>query len=94
MDLNTLATTGVSVTHDGIERTYSGALLTFLVDNLASHSLGGFKESLSFSFRYCRTCLGNNDDVKSDFSSNSFEPRAKVTHEKHCQDHIFPQHKG
>ena len=46
-DLNTLATSGANVALDGIERTYRGALLTFLADNLGSNALGGFKESFS-----------------------------------------------
>ena len=69
-DLNTLATTGVNITLDGIERTYRGAILTFLKDNLGRRIL----KSFSFSFRYCRTCLGTNDEVKSSFNSNNFEP--------------------
>ena len=34
-----------------------GGLFTFLADNLAAHLIGGFKESMSFSLRICRTCM-------------------------------------
>ena len=29
----------------------------FLADNLAAHAVGGFKESVSFALRICRTCM-------------------------------------
>lgn len=53
-DLNLLCTEGVTVSSNGLSRTYKGALLTFLADNLAANDLGGFKRSFSFSFRCCR----------------------------------------
>jgi len=46
-DFSILATQGLSITVDGVQQTYKGALLAFLADNLASNDLGGFK--LSFS---------------------------------------------
>jgi len=49
LDLKTLATDGIVSSVNGIERTFKGALLAFLADNLASHSIAGFKESFSFS---------------------------------------------
>ena len=47
-DLNTLATTGISLSVGGVARMFKGALLAFLADNLASNELGGFKKSFSF----------------------------------------------
>ena len=44
-DLKILATQGVNIQLGGSKRTYQGA---FLADNLASHMLGGFKESFAF----------------------------------------------
>lgn len=32
-------------------------LLFFLADNLAAHSVGGFKESFSFAKRICHSCM-------------------------------------
>ena len=42
-DLKTLLADGVTISCNGSSRTYKGALLAFLADNLASHALGGFK---------------------------------------------------
>ena len=52
-DLNTLATEGIDVTIDGKQCNFKGGLLCFLADNLASNSLGGFKESFSFAYHFC-----------------------------------------
>ena len=43
-DINILSTTGISLTVHGVSRTFKGALLAFLGDNLASNDLGGFKK--------------------------------------------------
>ena len=56
-DINELTEVGVSVTINGTPKTFKGALLAFLGDNLAMNDLGGFKKFFSFSFRSCRTCL-------------------------------------
>ena len=42
-DLKILASQGITMQIGGKERTYHGALIAFLADNLASHMLGGFK---------------------------------------------------
>ena len=46
-DLKKLYNEGVSVRFAGKNEVWKGALLAFLGDNLASHELGGFKESFS-----------------------------------------------
>lgn len=56
-DLNTLYKDGIEVTFNNKTEVWKGALLAFLADNLASHELGGFKESFSFARRICRSCL-------------------------------------
>lgn len=81
-DLNTLATNGISVTIDGFKRTFKGALVTFLADNLASNQLGGLEQSFSFSFWSCRTCLVTQNSLSSSFVSNTFETRTLVEHLK------------
>ena len=83
-DLNILATTGVSLSVNGVQRTFKGALLAFLADNLASNELGGFKKSFSFAFRSCRTCMVTNDSLSSAFVSDAFESRTETTHRLHC----------
>ena len=48
---------GVTVCVGGQKQTFYGGLLAFLADNLAAHAVGGFKESMSFALRICRTCM-------------------------------------
>ena len=83
-DLTNLVTEGVEVVINGCQRTFKGALLAFLADNLASNFLGGFKMSFSFSFRSCRTSLVTNPNLSSSFVSN-FKLRSKEEHEKLIQ---------
>ena len=79
-DLNTLATTGISVSLGGVTQMFKGALLAFLADNLASNELGEFKKSFSFSYRFCRTCLATHDSYSSCFTSDGFELRTNLNH--------------
>ena len=81
-DLNVLSTKGVNVTISGVQRTYKGALLMFLADNLASNDLGGFKMSFSFSFRSCRSCLATRESYRKSFASDNFELRTESEHLK------------
>ncbi len=69
-DLNVLATCGLTITVNGVEKTFKGALLAFLADNLASNQLGGFKLSFSFAFRFCRTCLVTTPTLSSGFTDS------------------------
>ena len=82
-DLNILATTGIDVNIDGVLKSYKGALLAMLADNLASNDLGGFKKSFSFAFRCCRTCLVTKDTMSAEFFSEAYEAR---NDKKHLQD--------
>ena len=52
-DLKTLYCDGIEVKVGSSKITFFGALLAFLADNLG---VGGFKESMSFALRICRTC--------------------------------------
>lgn len=83
-DLNILATTGITLCVQGVQRTLRGALLAFLADNLASNDLGGFKKSFSFAFRSCRTCLVTKDTLTSGFVSEAYEMRNECTHCRQC----------
>lgn len=69
----------------GIIRTFKGALLAFLGDNLASNDLGGFKKSFSFSFRCCRTCFVTRHTLTSSFLSEAFNKREDKTHDAQCK---------
>lgn len=48
---------------DDIPCTVYGTLTLVSGDNLASSSLGGFKEGGS-AYRHCRHCHGNNDETR------------------------------
>ena len=84
-DVNTLSTTGLSLHVCGVQRTFRGALLAFLGDNLASNDLGGFKKSFSFSFRCCRTCFVTRDTLASNFTSEAFDKRDDEIHQRQCE---------
>ena len=84
-DLNLLTMKGINVCIEGVERTFKGALLAFLADNLASNARGGFKLSFSFSFRICLTCLVANSKLSTSFFSENFILRQNDRHESHCK---------
>ena len=85
-DLNLLTSRGISVNVKGILRTFRGGLLCFLADNAASNALGGFKESFSFSFRFCRTCLATKDSFREHFLPHLFMKRTDTNHKNHCAE--------
>ena len=85
-DLNVLASQGVTVSLKGITRTFTGALLCFLADNPASNLLGGFKESFSLSYRFCRSCLATNVSYRQSFLPSFFTNRTDSSHQKHCSE--------
>ena len=84
-DLSTLATEGIVVPVNGVETTFRGALLAFVADNLASHALGGFKESFSFAVRICRSCNVTKDSYKKISSASECVPRSDSQHEQQCE---------
>ncbi len=43
---------------------FHGALLAFLADTLAAHAVGGFKGSMSFALRVCRTCMVTSEQLQ------------------------------
>lgn len=85
-DLNVLASQGITVSLKGNTRTFKGGLLCFLADNLASNLLGGFKESFSFSYRFCRSCLATNTSFRQKFLPSCFTKRTDSVHQKHCSE--------
>ena len=83
-DLKVLATEGVTVMIRGEDRTFKGGLLLCLGDNLGSNTLGGFKQSFSFSHRFCRTCYITNDSYKSVSNPSKLELRCDDKHLHEC----------
>ena len=51
---------------------FQGALIAFIGDTPANNRVGGFKESVSRSFRICRQCLPTNQDVQEKMSTSYF----------------------
>ena len=65
--------------------------MAFLADNLASHSIGGFKESMSFAKRFCRTCLTDKESSYNYFTEEEFEMRTPSEHIKQCEEVLEDQ---
>ena len=64
---------------------YFGALTAFLADTVAAHKLGGFKGSVSFANRICRSCMATKNSAQSFFDESHFELRTPELHEVQCQ---------
>ena len=82
-DLHTMATNEVTVSPKGVNRTFQGALLLCHGDNLGSNTIGGFKQSFSFAFRFRRTCYITKDNYR--FLSNPSELQLR-SDDKHVQE--------
>lgn len=84
-DLKTLYCDGIKINIGGIEHKFYGGLLAFLADNLAAHALGGFKESMSFSLRICRSCMVTGPQSQSCFLEEDTQLRTPNTHFSQCE---------
>ena len=51
-----------------------------IADNLAAHDIGGFTTSFS-SFRRCRFCNANSDNIQYNFSENNFQLRTPESYD-------------
>ena len=63
---------------------YEVALLALLADNLAAHQIGGFKESMSFAHRICRSCMTTTEKAQKYFLESNFELRTPEMHTTQC----------
>uniref|UniRef100_A0A1X7VG36 Uncharacterized protein n=1 Tax=Amphimedon queenslandica TaxID=400682 RepID=A0A1X7VG36_AMPQE len=63
---------------------YKGALVAFLADNLASHTVGGFKQSMSFARHFCCSCMATKDDSRKHFTAEKFKSRTPEEHKVMC----------
>lgn len=85
-DLKTLYCDGISITLNcGTDYTFYGGLLAFLADNLAAHAVAGFKESMSFALRICRTCMVTPQLSQEVFNEDNCQLRNPETHFEQCQ---------
>ena len=87
-DINLLATEGVTVECRGVKMVLRGSLLEFLANNLGSHCVGWFKESFSFAFRFCRTCLATPEQSQDHFTASVFEARTPEIHKRQASGTI------
>lgn len=85
-ELKILESNRLSVCIDSKISTYEVALLAFLADNLGSHQIGGFKESMSFAYRICRSCMSTTEEARSKFVESKFKMRTAEEHSKHCEN--------
>lgn len=67
------------------EKRIFGALTAFLADTAAAHKLGGFKGSVSFARRICRSCMATKTSAESFNDESFFELRTPDLHEQQCQ---------
>ena len=67
------------------EKRYFGALTAFLADTAAAHKVGGFKGSVSFAKRICRSCMATKQTAQSFNNESFFELRTPDLHEVQCQ---------
>lgn len=76
-----LCNNGLNVFINGEDRHFKVGILAFLADTLAAHALGGFKESMSFSYRICRSCMATTEQIQSSFCESDFVLRSSAIHQ-------------
>ena len=84
-DLKILYCDGIDVSIGGAVCTLHGGLLAFLADTLAAHTVGGFKKSMSFALRICRTCMTTTEQAQICFVERDFTLRTAETHFEQCE---------
>lgn len=84
-DLKKLYCDGINVCVGSQNYVFYGGLIAFLADNLAAHLLGGFKQSMSFALRMCRTCYATRSLVKSCFTEARCTLRTAESHYSQSQ---------
>ena len=83
-DLKTLYCDGINVNIGNESVTLRGGLLAFLADNLAAHMIGGFKESMSFAVRICRSCMITPEESQTCFVEASCQLCTPEQHFEAC----------
>ena len=84
-DLKTLFCDGITTVIGGKSHVFYGGLLAFLADNLAAHTVGGFKQSMSFALRICRTCMITGTGSQSTFLEEYTQLRNPEAHFSQCE---------
>lgn len=83
-DLKTPYCDGIVASVGGESRTFHGALLVFLADTLVVHMVGGFKGSMSFALRICRTCMITSEQLPEHFIESSCTLRTSNSYFEIC----------
>lgn len=83
-DLKTLYCDGITVVINRGEHTIHGALLAFLADTLAAHAVGGFKGSMSFALRVCRSCMITSAQLQQCMVETNCQLRTPEMHFEQC----------
>lgn len=83
-DLKRLYCDGIHVNIAGDSKIFYGALLAFLADTLAAHTIGGFKCSMSFALRVCRSCMVTPNELQECFSESSCSLRTAESYFEQC----------
>ena len=69
----TLSHNGLTIHLNGRQKTLKVGLLAFLADTLTAHAIGGFKESMLFAKRICRSCMATTDEIQENFHERDFD---------------------
>ena len=83
-ELQNLHKEKLEITTSSTSEKFEVALLAFLADNLAAHQVGGFKESMSFARRICRSCMTTTKKAQTNFKECNFELRTPEEHKRQC----------
>jgi hypothetical protein len=83
-DIKILETTGISVKFNGLDRIFHGSVATVSADNLASHQIGGFRESFS-SGKMCRFCLAPYKSLSKFLTEENCVLRTAKVHASHLE---------
>ena len=85
-DMRELVENKLKLVIDGKVREYDVGLLALLADNLGAHQVGGFKESMSFAYRICRSCMATTPYIQENFTESKFKLRTAQEHSKQCAE--------
>ncbi|XP_044173356.1 uncharacterized protein LOC122957349 [Acropora millepora] len=72
-------------------RTFRGSVAFCSGDNLGSQLLGGYKQG-SQSYRKCRECMGNSEELEAHFHEDFFVLRTKDSYNEQCERLDWGEH--
>ena len=81
-----MGSNGLTVAIGAKDCVFQVGLLAVLADTLAAHCLGGFKESMSFAHRICRSWMATTEQIQSKFLESDYELQTPEEHQYHLQN--------